>query len=65
MIVDTRPVRRIGKGANEVMFEEQPNGTLFLTAMSPPTLRVCYRNVRMGEAHSKEEAGGLEFHLGH
>jgi len=33
--------------------------------IAPPTLRVCYRNVRMGLAHSKEEAGGLDVHLGH
>ena len=65
MVVDTRPVRRIGKRANQVKSGKQPNGTLFPLAMSPPTLRVCYRNVRMGLAHSKEEAGGLDVHLGH
>ena len=35
MIVDTRPVRRIGKRANQVKFGKQPNGTLFPVAMSP------------------------------
>jgi hypothetical protein len=35
MIVDTRPVRRIGKMANQVKFGKQPNGTLFPMAMSP------------------------------
>jgi len=46
------------------IWKTAPRSQTFL-AMSPPTLRVCYRNVRMGLAHSKEEAGGLDVHLGH
>ena len=34
-IVDTRPLRRIGKRTNQVKFGKQPNGTLFPVAMSP------------------------------
>jgi hypothetical protein len=39
MIEDTRPVRRIGKRANQVKFGKQPNGTLYPVAMSPTYLR--------------------------
>ena len=35
IIVDTRPVRGIGKRGNRVKFGKQPNGTLFPVAMSP------------------------------
>ena len=35
MIVDTRPVRRIGKRSNQGKFGKQPNGTLSPVAMSP------------------------------
>jgi len=49
----------------ETLIIKRTVGDLLLSRIPPPTLRVCYRNVRMGEAHSKEEAGGLEFHLGH
>jgi hypothetical protein len=35
MIVDTRPVRRIGKRSNQVKFRKQPDGPLFSVAMSP------------------------------
>ena len=35
MIVDTLPVRRSGKKANQVKFGKQSNGTQFPVAMSP------------------------------
>ena len=38
MIVETRPVRRIGRRANQVKFGMQPNGTLFTVAMSPTNI---------------------------
>jgi hypothetical protein len=38
MIVNTRPVRRIGKRTNQIKLGKQPNGTLFPVAMSPTTL---------------------------
>jgi hypothetical protein len=37
MVVGSRPLRRIGKRANQVKFGKQPNGTLFPVAMSPTT----------------------------
>ena len=39
MIVDTRPLRRIGKRSNQGKFGKQPNGTLFTVAMSPTSHR--------------------------
>ena len=38
MIVDTRPVRRIGKGANQVEFGKQLRVAQLSLAMSPTTL---------------------------